>query len=469
MWVPRLRSVDLLSLSLTEIIKLLDARSVSAVEVVSQTCARIEEKNPALNAVVSFQPDRAIDEARRIDDRRARGEVVGLLSGVPFVVKDLEDAAGFVTTKGSLLHAHDPVAVSDSYLVGRFRALGAIVVGKSNTPEFGWTGETVNRVFGATKNPHDPRYSPGGSSGGSACAVASAMVPFATGSDGGGSIRIPSALCGLSGFKCSSGVVPAPSAVAPSWFDLSVSGPLARSFDDLALLLDEVAVFEEGDLRSHLLYPGLFRQHVALRRAPRRLLASLTLGYAPVDEEVRRVFLASVERIQMSGVEVSWREDIFDVDPVFSWMTLTSAMTRATLESEGLSNEDERLDLGLREVLRHVEDLSSSQLLATLGESYRLTYRLSEVMAGFDGLLTPTVSTTTPLSGSSGTVNGIPTSNWVRFTYPFNMTRSPAATIPVGVSESGLPLGIQLVGHRDGDRALLGHAAFCEDLFSHKA
>jgi Asp-tRNA(Asn)/Glu-tRNA(Gln) amidotransferase A subunit family amidase len=457
------------SLSLSELIHVLESRELSAVDVVTAYCETIDARNGELNAIVAFEPTRALHQAQLVDSRRVRGEVLGALAGVPFVVKDLEDAEGFVTTKGSLLHAGDSVSTVDSFLVSRFRALGAIVLGKSNTPEFGWTGETVNRLFGATKNPHDQRFSPGGSSGGSASAVAAAMVPFATGSDGGGSIRIPSALCGLSGFKPSTGVVPSPSPVAPSWFDLSVSGPMARSLDDIALLLDEVALFDEADLRSHKLYPGLFRQHEALKEAPRRLLASLTLGYAPVDDEVRRVFLSAVEKLEANGVEIHWREDIFDSDPVLAWMTMTSAMTKASLDALELKDQSELLDPGLREALSFVEDLSAAQLLAASSEPYRLAYRLAEVMKGFDGLLTPTVSTTTPLSGRPGTVNGVETSNWVRFTYPFNMTRSPAATVPVGVSNSGLPLGVQLVGHRDGDVTLMGHAAFCEALFRGKS
>src|SRR2546421_3022038 len=176
-------------------------RELAARELVQHALDRIEALNGELNAFVAVDGERALKEAAVVDDRIAAGDDVGPLVGIPFGVKDLEDAAGFVTTKGSPVFAHDPPADEDSSQVAWLKAAGAVVVGKTNTPELGWMGDTLNTVFGATRNPWDTTRSPGGSSGGSAAAIASGMVPLATRSDGCGSVLIPSAACGLSGMK----------------------------------------------------------------------------------------------------------------------------------------------------------------------------------------------------------------------------------------------------------------------------
>ena len=250
-------AMDFRTESLRGLADAVKSRRVGARELVAHALERIEAVNPQVNTFVAVDGERALAEASRIDDRVAAGESVGPLAGIPIGVKDLEPAAGFVTSFGSRLFADDPPAEADSVQVGRLRAAGAVVVGKTNTPEEGWKGDTDNLVFGRTANPWSLTHSAGGSSGGSAAAIAAGMVPMATGSDGGGSIRIPSALCGLTGMKASFGRV-AVGGDAPGWVDLSARGPMARRLADIAYALEVVAGPHPTDPRSLPSAPGLF-------------------------------------------------------------------------------------------------------------------------------------------------------------------------------------------------------------------
>ncbi len=226
------------------------SKQVGSRELTLHALARIEHLNPQVNAFVAVDAERALAEAAVIDERVAKGEDPGPLAGVPIGVKDLEDAAGFVTTHGSPLHANDAPAATDSILVARLRAKGCVIVGKTNSPEFGWKSDTQNEVFGTTRNPWDLARSAGGSSGGTGAALAAGMVPLATGSDGGGSIRIPSAINGLSGLKPSLGRVPTGGPSAPGWAGLSTKGPMARRIRDVAYALECVVGPDPTDIFS---------------------------------------------------------------------------------------------------------------------------------------------------------------------------------------------------------------------------
>ena len=226
------------------------AAKISARELVTHALERVDALNPSVNAFVALDEDGALEAAGRIDEAVAAGEDPGPLAGIPIGVKDLEDAAGFVTSHGSAVFAGGPAAVVDSPLVARMKAAGCVVIGKTNTPELGWKADTDNTTFGATCNPWNLDHSPGGSSGGSAAAVAAGMVPLATGSDGGGSIRIPSSCCALSGVKPSLGRVPSGGAEPPDWHHLSTKGPLARRIADVVAVLDVVVGPDPTDLQS---------------------------------------------------------------------------------------------------------------------------------------------------------------------------------------------------------------------------
>lgn len=457
--------MNLPQLPVTQLVDQIQSRKISAQELLQEVSAAVKRDNPVINAFVALDFDAAMESAKAVDRKISAKEPAGRLAGIPFGVKDLEDLKGFRTTKGCTLFQDTPIASTDSVMVGRLRAQGGIPIGKTNTPEFGWKGDTSNPLYGATLNPIDLARSPGGSSGGSAAAVASGMVPFATGSDGGGSIRIPAALCGLSGFKTTLGRIPAFASTAPNWGELSVVGPLTRRLADTAYILDELCLADEHDFRSLGAPRGYFHQFATLAEAPRRVLVSLSLGYAPVDSEVECALWAAVEEITRAGVEVVISESVFSRDPVSDWTTLTALYTRRTLLRTVSEREFVHLDEGLSTMIAKAGSLGVQDLLAAQDACHLFNLELVRALEGFDALITPTVSSLAPLSGRPGTIDGKESNNWVRFTYPFNMTRSPAATVNIASSEGGLPIGMQIVGHIWDDLRLMGYASFFEKLF----
>jgi len=444
----------------------LASRDLSAREVTQAALDRISAVDPAVNAFVSVDAELALAEATTIDDRRAAGDDVGPLAGIPIGVKDLEDAAGFRTTSGSLLHADDAPAAADSLLVARLRAAGCIVVGKTNTPEMGAKGQTSNRVAGITRNPWDLTRTAGGSSGGSAAAVAAGLVPLCTSSDGGGSIRIPAALCGLTGFKPSLGRVPVGGATAPNWADLSAKGPMAVTARDTAFVLDTVLGPDPTDLRSLPKPDTSWRRGLDEPGPPIRVVWSPTLGYAPVDPEVLAVCEAAVARIADAGTKVDEEPSVFPVDPVMIWVVLTSASNRRSVaDLQGTSDWD-LLDEPVRSTAEWASSLTSTDLLTAQDACHELNLTLVSLFRQASLLLTPTVAAKAPPVDTDGILDGRPDPNWVRFTYPFNLTRSPAGTVNVGFTSEGLPVGLQVVGPQHADVAVLRFLAYVEDLLA---
>lgn len=454
--------MDFRTISVADVAELVRSRSASAVEVVGHALARIEALNPTLNAFVAIDGERAIAEAAAIDARAAAGEDVGPLAGVPIGVKDLEDAAGFVTSHGSPVFADDPVAAADSALVARLRAAGAVVVGKTNTPELGWTAQTFNDAFGTTRNPWDPSRTPGGSSGGSASAVAAGMVPLATGSDGGGSIRIPSALCGLSGFKPSLGRVPSGGSDPPDWQHLSTKGPIARRTSDIALALDAVIGPDPTDLRSLPMPDTSWLGTVSDPHVPIKVAWSPTLGYATPDAKVIAVCEQAVRALEAMGAEIVVVDDVFAVDPALSWFTLAATYNLRTLEARRTHPAWDRIDAGLRGQLDFAANVTGLQLVAAEDECHRLNIRLVDLFHDVRLLVCPVVASPVPVCGELGVINGTPTANWIQYTYPFNMTRSPAGTVCAGFDDAGMPVGLQLVGPQHADMAVLRAMAALE-------
>ena len=440
------------------------ARELSAREVVRGALDRIEELNERINAFVHVDPEGALAAADAIDRRVVAGDEVGELAGVPLAVKDLEDVVGMPTSKGSALFAGAGPAKADSVLVERLRAAGCVVVGKTNTPELGWKADTVNVTFGATRNPWNTDHSPGGSSGGSAAALAAGMVPLATGSDGGGSIRIPSSACGLSGFKPSLGRIPSGGDHAPDWHHLSTRGPMTRTVADLALVLDAVIGPDPTDLRSLPMPEPSWSGAIENPHFPSRVAWSPTLGYAVVDNEVRELCERAVRTIADLGADVTEIDTVFPEDPVGAWLTMTTAYNLRTLERHRGTEAWSRVDPDLAQM---VEQAASSigvvELVRAEDRCHELNLRLVELFHRHRLLVTPTMAAAPPESGRFGTVNGTPDPNWVRFTYPFNMTRSPAATVCCGFTSSGLPVGLQIVGPQHGDMVVLRAAAALEE------
>lgn len=465
---------------------------ITARAVVEATLERIATLDPPLRAFVAIAPERALAAADEIDARVAAGQDPGPLAGVPIGVKDLEPVAGLPFTCGSRLYA-DRVADSDSVQVARLVAAGAIVVGKTNTSEFGAIPYTVNQLHGSTGNPWDPAKTPGGSSGGSATAIAAGMVPLATGSDGGGSIRIPAAWCGCFGMKPTFGRIPRDRDAALSWGPLTHPGVLAASVRDAARYLDVVCgphaadpdcleapadSFEAAVLSVY----GDSHSDTPLRRGAgggrsaggrhtpggldaRRVALSATLGYAVVDPSVSAVAQAAAARLaEASGAELVEVDDLFD-DPLDTWLALAAPGDYAFLSGLGPA-ERELLEPAFFVTARIGERMTAADYARALEERRRLNQRLSALFETYDLLLTPTTAAQPfsregppprSIAGRDVGPNGV-----VPFTHPFNITGHPAASVPAGIGPEGMPVGLQVVGPRFADALVLRACALLE-------
>ncbi len=443
----------------------------SAVSLTEHALARIEALNPSINAFVALDAERALEQAEGVDQIIAAGGNPGPLAGIPIGVKDLEDAAGLPTTHGSPLHEGTEPAREDSALVARLRQAGCVVVGKTNTPEFGWTSRTENALHGLTRNPWNLDHTPGGSSGGSAAAIAAGMVPLATGSDGGGSIRIPSSACGLSGMKASLGRVPNGGREAPGWLELSSKGPMARSIFDVAAALEVVVGPEPTDLASLPKPEASFLDAVTDPHLPSTIGWSPDLGFAEVDAEV----LANCERalgvLVDAGIEVVEVPNLFEGDCVEDWLTIVCTCLARSMEDHADHDRWLEVDPVLRLMVENGRTTSGIDVVRALDAQHQLNLRLVEHFHAVRLILTPTTAGVAPpvALGGLGLINGAEAQNWVQFTYAFNMTRSPAATVPVGLSATGVPIGMQIVGPQHADLAVLRAAAAVEQLLGFDA
>jgi Asp-tRNA(Asn)/Glu-tRNA(Gln) amidotransferase A subunit family amidase len=456
--------MDFRSTTVADLAAQVSARRLSAREVTSAALDRIDRFDGELGAFVAVDADSALAEAAAIDERIAAGDDVGPLAGVPLAVKDLEDAIGYPTSRGSAAFAGGPPATVDSPLVERLRAAGCVVVGKTNTPELGFKADTVNPTFGATGNPWALDRSAGGSSGGSAAAIAAGLVPLATGSDGGGSIRIPAAITGFTGFKPSMGRVPSGGAHPPDWPLLSTRGPMARGARDTALALDVVVGPEATDLTSLPLPEASWSRSLAELHPPRKVAWSPTLGYARVDRDVLAVCEAALAQLEALGTEVVVVDQVFATDPVDAWLALVGVYTLRVLDEFRDDEVWDRIDPGLVGLVEWARtNVTAVGFASAADTAHRLNLDLVELFHQVPLLLTPTIAGQTPVIGGSGTIDGEPDIGWVRHTYPFNMTRSPAGTVCAGFTPDGMPVGLQVVGPQHADVAVLRGLALLED------
>jgi Asp-tRNA(Asn)/Glu-tRNA(Gln) amidotransferase A subunit family amidase len=455
--------VDFRTTPLADLARSVRTREVSARELAALALDRIAARNPALNAFVAVDGERALAEAAALDERIANGGDPGPLAGIPLAVKDNHDAVGYRTTFGSPVRADAPPATTDLPFVARLRAAGCVVVGKTNTSEFAWSANTTNAVFGPTANPFHPEHGPGGSSGGSAAALAAGLVPLATGSDGGGSIRIPSSVCGLSGMKPSLGRVPGGGTAPPGWLDLSTSGPMARRIADITTALDVAVGPDPTDLRALPRPEASWLAALEDPHVPVRVTWAPTLGYATVDAEVMAACTRAVEVLESLGAEVTTLDTVFDTDPVGDFLTLMGACQLRTMRPYMDHPRWEEVDPVLRLVVDSAQSTTAEQLIGIFDRFHAMNLRLVELFHRSRILVTPTCSGPAPLKGDlNALVNGEATANWVQFTYPFNMTRSPAATVCAGLTSTGLPIGLQLIGPQHGDLVVLRTAAALE-------
>jgi len=455
--------IDFRTTPLADLARSVRTKELSARELTAAALERIERLDPLYNAFVAVDAERALHAAAGIDERIVVGDDPGPLAGIPLGVKDLQNAIGYRTTYGSALHADDPPATYDDPFVARMRAAGCVIVGKTNTPEFGWMGNTTNAIFGPSLNPFDTSRGPGGSSGGTSAALAAGMVPLATGSDGGGSIRIPSACCGLSGMKPSLGRVPAGGPNPPGWVDLSTNGPMARRIADVARALDVAVGPDPSDLRALPRPEASWLAALDDPHVPVRVAYAPTLGYATVDAEVSAACGRAVAVIESLGADVVVLDSVFEADPVTDFLTVTGAATLRTLRPFMGHPRWEEVHPVLRHFVEAAQATTAEQLLKAFDRFHLMNLRLVELFRTARILVTPTCSGVAPFAGEmTSTVNGETTADWIQFTYPFNMTRSPAASVPVGLSSGGLPIGLQLIGPQHGDLVVLRTAAALE-------
>ena len=459
--------MKLMDLSAAEITRLVRAGEVSCADAVTAALERISERNPRYNAFVHVCSDRALDEARDLDRRLRAGEAPGPLAGVPVGVKDLEDVAGLPTTFGSLAFA-DNVAHRDSVQVARLRAAGAIVVGKTNTPEFGYTAFTHNRLFGTTRNPWNPERSAGGSSGGSAAAVAARMVPLVTASDGGGSVRIPACFVGAFGMKPTRGRIPIGEAGAlgmQHWIDTVCYGPITRSVEDAALMLDVVSGYDPRDPDS-LPAPAERYAETLRRQPPRwRILFSRDIGYARVQSDVLSEVEHAVSLFRALGHEVE-ETSLRLPDLGRAWAFLSGAESWAEIK-ELVAGKEDLLGRGFWAGLEAASRLTLLDHARFQRERAVLNEALACVFRRYDLLLTPTLPCEAfPARGPMPSeIDGVlleSPMHAVAFTYPFNLSGHPAATVRAGFSRAGLPVGLQIVAERHRDDLVLQAAAVFE-------
>jgi len=456
--------MDFLSESVADIAGRVNGGQQSAREVTEHAIARIEALNPTLNAFVAWDGDDALAQADAIDARVAAGEAIGPLAGVPVGVKDLEGVAGYTTSFGSALSADDPPATEDSLHVARLRAAGAVIMGKTNTPEYGHKGATDNIPFGSTANPWSDRHSPGGSSGGTGAAIASGMVPLGTGSDGGGSIRIPASLCGLSGLKPETARVPITGRTMPGSGLLSCNGPMGRRTIDTAVALDAVSGPDGRDPLSLPKPERSLTEAVRTAEVPERVVWSPTMGFAKVDAEVMASCTAAVEALAAAGTEVIEVEEIFPEDPVTAWLVLWG-VARFKAQGHLIGTDDwDRLSPSIQPQIDFGATVSGVDYAKAHDACYDLNWRLEQVFEQAPLILSPTNAGQPPLVGQDGEIDGEAEVGWVRFTYGINMTRNPAGTVCSGLTEAGTPIGLQIIGRHFAEDEVLAAMAAAESV-----
>lgn len=437
---------------------------LSPVEVTGVILERIGRLNPTLNAYVTVTVERALEDAR-VAERAYRERTAGPLAGVPISIKDITPTRGIRTTMGSRL-MQEWIPDEDAPFVEKVSAAGAVLLGKTNTPELGWKGDSGNRVIGPTHNPWKHGRTAGGSSGGASSALAAGLGPLASGTDGAGSIRIPAAFCGVFGLKPSFGLVPyyPPSSVEA----LAHIGPMSRTVRDSALLLDVVS---GDDPRDRATWPNRdgFLLNCEGGVQGMRVAWSPDLGYAAIDPEVRAIAEAAAQRLTDLGAHVEEVSIPFP-DP---WNTVDTlwASAQAGRHVHDFDAVRDDIDPGRIPLIERGRTLTAVDL--NLAYAQRTTvynaWREWFEQGQWDLLLTPTLPITAFPAGDNAPaeINGVPVEylSWTAFTYPFNLTGNPAATVPAGFASDGLPVGLQMVGRWRADATVLRAAAAYEDAF----
>jgi aspartyl-tRNA(Asn)/glutamyl-tRNA(Gln) amidotransferase subunit A len=456
-------SDDIHYLSAIELAAAIKSKELSPVEVTAATLARIEQLNPQLNCFCTSMADEARADAKEAEAVVMRGDELGPLHGVPVSVKDIVAVKDSRTTSGSQL-LKDYVTRDDAPSIARLRKAGAILIGRTNTPEFGWKGVTDSPLFGITRNPWNTDLTPGGSSGGAAAAVAAGMGPIGIGTDGGGSVRIPAAFCGLVGMKASFGrIANFPATPVDS---LRHTGPLTRTVADAALAVDIMSGPDERD-PCCLPCPGI--NYLAELNAGIEnvcIAYSPDLGYAVVDPEIARLCEASANRLRDAGAVVE-QVDLGWHDPYDCWVSFFYGGI-AAVHCRRPPEELDLLDPGLRKLVDAAANLTAVDLVKATLVRNAFWQRVWPLYEKYDLLITPALAVQPFAVGQNNAdPPGEPEARhlrWSAFTYPFNLTGQPACAVPCGWSESELPIGLQIIGRRFDDLTVLRAARALEQL-----
>jgi amidase len=446
-----------------ELRRLLLDREISAVELIEACHDRIARLNPIINAVVTVN-ERAIEDARALDVRMARGEAPGPLFGLPVGVKDVTPVAGLRTTYGSTLY-RDHVPEQDALIVRRVREAGGVIIGKTNTPEFAAGGNTFNEVFGRTRNPWNPSRSAGGSTGGGAAGLATGMIAFAEGTDLGGSLRIPASFCGIVGLRPSPGLVPTWPTDWP-WDTLQVTGCMARTAQDVALILEAVSGPDPvAPLRTSSANGLVAAVEAGLRKGVRVAWCPDIAGIG-IDSAIERVCREAAFELQQAGAHVEEIEfDLSEGRDAFLalrgyWM-LAHQFTRLDRLDEFGPNLGGNVRAGLETTTLQLGE--AEQIRGRLWDRFR------EFFHRFDYLLTPCMAVPPfPVEQNyPETIAGRPMASyidWVAPTFVLSLTGLPVASVPCGLDDSDLPVGLQIVGRPAGEGAVLALAAAIQEM-----
>jgi len=453
-------------MSASDLATAIKMKKISPVEVVKHILKRIAAINPEVNAYVTITEDSALTGAREAEDAVMNGRQLGPLHGVPVAIKDTNFTKGVRTTMGSRL-MEDFIPEEDSVHVDRLKKAGAIILGKTNTPEFAAKAVTENLVFGSTRNPWNLERTTGGSSGGSASAVAAGLTQLATGSDAGGSIRIPASCCGVFGIKPQFGRVP----IYPLfhlWESLLHEGPIARTVKDAALMLDVMAGPHWGD-RYSIPAPGLsFAESLEGGATGLKVAWSSDLGYAAVSHQVRAICEAAIKEFSAMGAEIEETQlDCKSAEATYAAILDTELAARLSIFGP-LDKFKNKIDPSVAERVASVQNLTANDYLKILFTRQELSAKVGKFFQKYDLLLTPTIGVPAWPIGLPKTyveeVDGKPlsTRGWT-LTFPFNLTGHPAASIPAGSTDDNLPIGLQIVGRPYDEVTVFRAAAAFEE------
>jgi len=467
------RMTEPCDLTAAEARRLIGCKQLAPSELLQSCIDRIEAIDHAVNAMVARDFDRARTAARAADTMVTRGDLLPPLHGLPIGIKDLSETAGLRTTHGSPIF-RDHIPAADERIVAAARKAGAIVIGKTNTPEFGAGANTRNAVYGATGNPFDPMKSCAGSSGGSAVALATGMAPLCTGSDTGGSLRNPAAFCGVVGFRPTPGLVPSDKR-GVGWSNLPVLGPMARTVADTCLLLGSIVDEDSRDPLAQTVHgkvihrPGDFYPPAAIDPSRLRVALSADFGFAPTERHIAEIFAERTDRFRHvfartddTAPDCTGTDEAFEVLRAVGFLSSHLEKTRTRPADVG-PNVRANVEEGLRYT---VEDVARAQTLQTV--IYR---RWQAFFRDYDVILTPSI-TISPRPWRElypAQIDGKPTRtyfHWLALAYAVTLPGHPAVSLPVGVDRNGMPFGLQIVGPRGGDAFVLSVAAALERMLA---